>query len=164
MKLIDFLNDIKENEKQVIYYCCKHLLSKKFNIDEDTLEDDDLKELFVNYDKFNKSLNDSAGVIYRQYEAELNDVYKEICNKFNEDFDNKSLYEFRLARVVNQDPRQFLDIEDKDTQEVVVQKLEDKINDILDSKYYNENKEVLSKDLELPVKTLELIKSAAGLV
>lgn len=164
MKLADFLQDIKENEKPVVQYCCNHLLSKKFNIEEDSLDDDELKELFVNYSNFEKSLNDSAGVIYRIYEAELNDVYEAICKRFNVEYDNKSLFEYRLARVVNQDPRQFLDIEDKDTQETVIQKLEDKINDILKSKYYNENKTELAKKLEMPIKTLELIKSAAGLV
>lgn len=164
MKLADFLQNVKENEKPVIQYCCSHLLSKKFNIEEDSLDEEELKELFVDYNSFEKSLNDSAGVIYRVYESELNDVYKAICKMFNVDYDNKSLFEYRLARVVNQDPRQFLDIEDKDTQETVIQKLEDKINAILESKYFNDNKDELSKELEMPIKTLELIKSAAGLV
>ncbi|MFA9374637.1 MAG: hypothetical protein ACERKK_10820 [Poseidonibacter sp.] len=164
MKLSEFLEDIKQNENEVVYYCCNHLLSKKYNVADDALEEDVLKELFVNYDNFTKSLNDSAGIIYKKYEAELNDVYKTICNKFNENYDNKYLFDYRLARVANQEPRQFLDIEDEDTQETVIQKFEDKINDILESKYYNDNKEKLSSDLIIPQKTLELIKSAAGLV
>lgn len=164
MKLSEFLTDIKENEKEVVYYCCKHLLSKKFDVESDSLEDEALKEMFVDYDKFTIALNDSAGIIYRKYEAELNDVYKDICTKFGEDFDNKSLFTYRLARVSNQEAKQFLDIEDKDTQETVVQKFEDKINEILESKYYKENEEELSKELIIPQKTLELIKSAAGLI
>ena len=164
MKLSNFLEEIKQNESEVVYYCCNHLLSKKYNVEADALESDTLKELFVNYDKFSKALNDSAGIIYKKYEAELNDVYKILCDKFDENYDNKYLFDFRLARVVNQEPRQFLDIEDADTQETVIQKFEDKINDILESKYYNDNKEKLSHDLIIPQKTLELIKSAAGLV
>lgn len=162
MKLSNFLEDIKKNEKEVVYYCCNHLLSKKFDVENDSLTDDELKEMFVDYNNFSKLLNDSAGIIYKKYESELNDVYKTICNKFNEDDDNKYLFDFRLARVVNQEPAQFLEIEDKDTQETVIQKFEDKINTILESKYFNDNKDVLSKELILPQRTLELIKSAAA--
>ena len=162
MKLSVFLEDIKKNQEEVVYYCCNHVLSKKYNINEDSVDSDVLKNLFVNYDNFTKALNDSAGIIYKRYEAELNDVYKTICNSFNEDFDNAYLYNYRLARIVNQEPRQFLDIEDRDTQETVIQKFEDKINAILESKYYKENEDKLSQNLIIPQKTLELIKSAAG--
>jgi hypothetical protein len=162
MKLSVFLEDIKKNQEDVVYYCCNHVLSKKYNINEDSVDSDVLKNLFVNYDNFTKALNDSAGIIYKRYEAELNDVYKAICKSFNEDFDNAYLYNYRLARVVNQEPRQFLDIEDRDTQETVIQKFEDKINAILESKYYKENEDKLSDNLIIPQKTLELIKSAAG--
>jgi len=163
MKISEFLANIKETEQEVVYYCCNHLLKKKFDVENDSLTDEQIKELFLNYNTFNTLLNDSAGIIYRKYEAELNDVYQAICKRFNEDSDNKSLFDFRLARVSNQEPRQFLDIEDKDTQETVIQKFEDKINIILDSKYYNSNKDKLSNDLIIPQKTLELIKSAAGI-
>jgi hypothetical protein len=163
MKLSVFLEDVKKNQDEVIYYCCNHVLSKKYNIDEDTVNEETLKDLFVNYDNFTKALNDSAGIIYKKYEAELNDVYKIICKLFNEEFDNEYLFNYRLARIVNQEPRQFLDIEDKDTQETVIQKFEDKINAILESKYYKENQNKLSQQLILPQRTLELIKSAAGI-
>jgi hypothetical protein len=163
MKLSVFLEEIKNNQEEVVYYCCNHVLSKKYNINEDSVDNDTLKDLFVNYDNFTKALNDSAGIIYKRYESELNDVYKTICKAFNEDFDNAYLYNYRLARVVNQEPRQFLDIEDKDTQETVIQKFEDKINAILESKYYKENEDKLSANLIIPQKTLELIKSAAGI-
>jgi len=164
MKISEFLANVKETEKEVVYYCCNHMLSKKFDVENDSLTQEQIKELFLDYNTFNKLLSDSAGTIYRKYEAELNDVYEAICKKFDEEADNKSLFDFRLARVSNQEPRQFLDIEDKDTQETVIQKFEDKINIILDSKYYNSNKDKLSNELVIPQKTLELIKSAAGLV
>ena len=45
----------------------------------------------------------------------------------------------------------------------VIQKFEDKINTILESKYYKENEDKLSANLIIPQKTLELIKSAAGI-
>ena len=164
MKLSEFLADIKSTEKEVVYYCSKHLLSKKYDIENDSVDEAELKEQLLNYDNFTKALNDSAGKIYREYKAELDDVYKAVCQKFNEDFDNKSLFEYRLARVSNQEPKQFLNIEDKDVQETVIQKYEDKINTILESKYYKDHEDSLSRNLEIPQKTLDLIKSAAGLV
>ena len=163
MKLSMFLEDIKRNQEEVVYYCCNHILSKKFDISNDSAESEVLKDLFVNYDNFTKALNDSAGIIYKKYETELDNVYKIICKVFNEEFDNAYVFNYRMARIVNQEPRQFLDIEDKDTQKTVIQKFEDKINAVLESKYYKENKVKLSQNLIIPQKTLELIKSAASI-
>ncbi|MDD3056656.1 MAG: hypothetical protein PHE16_12380 [Aliarcobacter sp.] len=163
MKLSMFLEDIKRNQEEVVYYCCNHILSKKFDISIDCAENEVLKDLFVNYDNFTKALNDSAGIIYKKYETELDNVYKIICKVFNEEFDNAYVFNYRMARIINQEPRQFLDIEDKDTQETVIQKFEDKINAVLESKYYKENEVKLSQNLIIPQKTLELIKSAAGI-
>ena len=163
MKLSMFLEDIKRNQEEVVYYCCNHILSKKFDISNDSAESEVLKDLFVNYDNFTKALNDSAGIIYKKYETELDNVYKIICKVFNEEFDNAYVFNYRMARIVNQEPRQFLDIEDKDTQETVIQKFEDKINAVLESKYYKENEVKLSQNLIIPQKTLELIKSAVGI-
>lgn len=163
MKLSTFLENIKENHEEVVYYCCNHILSKRFDVKEESIEDEVLKDLFVNYEKFTKALNDSAGIIYKKYEAELDDIYKSICNIFKEDYDNAYLYNYRFARIVNQEPKQFLEIQDKDTQATVIQKFEDKINTIMSSKYYINNKEKLSQSLIIPQKTLELIKSAAGI-
>ena len=59
MKLSVFLEEIKKNQEEVVYYCCNHVLSKKYNINEDSVDNDVLKDLFVNYDNFTKSLNDS---------------------------------------------------------------------------------------------------------
>lgn len=162
MKLSEFLNDIKETQSEVVFYCCEHVLSKKYNIDEDSVDNETLKELFVDYNNFNRSLADSIGVIYKKYEAELDDIYNAICAKFDVDSDNKSVFEYRLARVSNQDAKQFIDIEDKDTQETVIQKFEDKINAILSSKFYNEHKDELQQELVIPQKTLDLVKSVAS--
>ena len=160
MNLSVFLENIKNNQNEVVYYCCNHVLSKKFDINNDDVEENVLKDMFINYENFNKALNDCAGTIYKKYEAELDDIYKNICNLFNEDFDNAYVFNYRLTRVKNQEPKQFLDIEDKDTQETVIQKFEDKINTILESKYYKENKDKLEESLIIPQRTLELIKSA----
>ncbi len=159
MKISDFLENIKKNQDEVVYYCCNHILSKKFSTNEDSLEENQLKNFFVDYDNFTKLLNDSAGIIYKKYETELDDVYKKVCDLFNEEHDNIHLFNHRLARVINQEATQFLNIEDKDTQETVIQKFEDKINTILDSKYYKSNIDKLSNELVIPKKTLELIKS-----
>lgn len=162
MKISEFLNNLKANEPEVVHYCCNHLLSKKFDVENDSLTQDEIKELLLDYSNFNKYLNDSAGAIYRKYEAELSDVYEAICKTFDAEADNKSVFDFRFARVINQEPKQFLDIEDKDTQETVIEKFQDKINIILESKYYKNNEDSLSKEMILPQRTLELIKSAAS--
>lgn len=163
MKISDFLDSVKNTKDEAIYYCCQHILSKKYDVKNDSIDEAKLKEIFVDYENFTKLLNDTAGVIYRKYEVELNDIYKAICDMFNEDFDNEYLFNYRLIRVKNQEAKQFLEIEDKDTQETVIQKFEDKINIILTSKYYKNNEDKLSNEMVIPQKTLELIKSAVSL-
>ena len=69
MEISVFLENIKKNQDEVVYYCCNHILSKKFDVNKDNLEDSVLRELFVDYDNFTKALNDSAGIIYKKYEA-----------------------------------------------------------------------------------------------
>ena len=67
MKLLDFLEDIKKNQDEVVHYCCTHLLSKKYNLVDDSVDNETLKELFVNYDNFTKSLNDTGNAILEQF-------------------------------------------------------------------------------------------------
>ena len=43
-KVNSFLEDIKKNQNEVVYYCCNHLLSKKYNINEDSVEEEVLKD------------------------------------------------------------------------------------------------------------------------
>jgi hypothetical protein len=164
MKLSDFLNDIQNNNDEVIHYCAKHLLSKKFNVESDTVNEDELKSLFTDYPTFSTLLNDSSFEIYKKYSSELDKVYNKFCEIFNVDADNESVFKHRLARVSNQDPKHFLNIEDRDHQETVIQKFEDKINIILSSKFYQANENELSKEMIIPQRTLEMIKSAAGIV
>jgi len=162
IKLSEFLNDIKATEEEVVVYCVEHILAKKCNIDEDSMDEETLKEMFVDYNMFNKALADSIGVIYKKYEADMDDIYKVICSKFDVESDNKSVFDYRLARVANQEAKQFIDIEDEDTQETVIQKFEDKINAILESKYYNSHKAELENEMVIPQKTLDLVKSVAS--
>ena len=153
IKLSEFLNDIKATEEEVVAYCVEHILAKKCNIDEDSMDEETLKEMFVDYNMFNKSLADSIGVIYKKYEAEMDDVYEAICSKFNVESDNKSVFDYRLARVANQEAKQFIDIEDEDTQETVIQKFEDKnivgAGFIINLPDLNGDKKLIEKGIEI---------------
>ncbi len=164
MKLSDFINDVEKNNDEVIYYCAKHLLSKKYDVEKDTIDEDELKSLFTDYPTFSTLLNDSSFEIYKKYSSELDQVYNVFCNLFNVDPDNESVFKHRLARVSNQDPKHFLNIEDRDHQETVIQKFEDKINKILSSNFYKSHENELSKEMIIPQRTLDMIKSAAGIM
>ncbi|MEN8717517.1 MAG: hypothetical protein ABF301_02500 [Sulfurovum sp.] len=164
MKLSDFLNDIQNNNKEVIYYCAKHLLSKKYDVENDSIDEEELKSLFTDYSTFSTLLNDSAFEIYKKYSSEIDDIYETFCSIFDIDADNESVFKYRLVRVSNQDPKNFLNIEDRDHQETVIQKFEDKVEKILSSKFYKENESELSKEMVIPQKTLDMIKSAVGMI
>ena len=53
MKISEILNDIENNCSKIASFCAIHMLEKDYNIENDILEDDELKEIFSNYIKYN---------------------------------------------------------------------------------------------------------------
>ncbi len=142
------LKDIQKNYSQITYICLEHFQNKKLNIN---------KEFLLNYSNYDKYLNDIAHIIYNQYESSLDEVYKEVCNYFNEEYDNKYLYEYRLKRLINQEPKLYLQL-DRDIAKNALKKLDNRINLIYNSTYYKNNKEKINKDLSELINELNLVK------
>lgn len=164
MKLSDFLKEIEEKQMQIVYLCVSHILKKQYNIENDNVDYDILKEFFVNYSNYDRYLNDYANTIYNRYESSNDEIYEAMCNYFNESSDNKYLFEYRLKRVENQDPTKYLSIEDEDMRNAAIYRVEDKIKTIKDSLYYKDNADVANEHIEKLEKKIDLIKKAVGLV
>lgn len=162
MKLDDFINSLKEKCSEISILCAIHMIKKRYDIEE-MLEKNELKELLTNYDNYDKLLNDYANVIYNRYESSKDEVYKELCDFYNENSDNKSLFEHRLKRIINQDPTKYLSMEDDDMKKAAILRVEDKIKIIENSFYYQNNKEFSSKEIEKLKKSLEIVKTVVGL-
>ncbi|AXH15027.1 hypothetical protein CP985_01890 [Malaciobacter mytili LMG 24559] len=150
----EILNEIEKNYSKITYLCLEHFKNKK-------LLSNNIKEFLLNYSNYDRYLNDMANIIYNQYESSIDEVYKEVCNYFNEEYDNKYLYEYRLKRVINQDPKVYLQL-DEDIGKNALKKLEDRINLIYQSTYYKKNKEKINKDLFELVNELKLVQKALG--
>ncbi|RXI37362.1 hypothetical protein CRU99_12015 [Malaciobacter mytili] len=150
----EILNEIEKNYSKITYLCLEHFKNKK-------LLSNNIKEFLLNYSNYDRYLNDMANIIYNQYESSIDEVYKEVCNYFNEEYDNKYLYEYRLKRVINQDPKVYLQL-DEDIGKNALKKLEDRINLIYQSTYYKKNKEKINKDLFELVNDLKLVQKALG--
>lgn len=164
MKIIDFLSNLTNKENELIFLCAKHMLNKNFNIEEDELSEDELKEFFINYNNYDKYLNDYANIIYKRYESSNNEIYETLCNFFNENSDNRYLFEYRLKRVSNQDPKLYLSIEDSDMRDAAIYRVENKIKTIEESKFYKENPSFAKDEIQRLKDTINLVKKAVGIV
>lgn len=163
MELEYFLLKVEKKCSKITYFCAIHMLEKRFNIKNDSLEEDILKEFFIDYDNYEKLLNDYGNVIYNKFESSIDEVYSEVCNFLDEDSDNKYLFSHRLKRIINQDPIKYLNIEDEDMRDAAIHRVEDRINVIEESLYYKQNKETLSKEIEKLKKTVQMAKIVVGI-
>lgn len=162
MKIEDLLQNIQNSCSRIAYLCANHMLNKKFLI-ENEIDESILCDFLINFDNYDKLLNDYANIIYNRFESSKDEVFKEICLFLNEDFDNKYLFEYRLTRVLNQDPFKYLNMDDQDMQSEAINRVYDKIEIIENSNYYKNNKDKAIKDIEKLKKSLETVKMAAGI-
>ena len=163
MKIKEFLGNIESNCSKIAYFCSIHMLEKNYDLEKDDLEIDSLKEFFINYNNYEKFLNDYAGVIYKKFESSNDEIYNEICNYLGENPDNKYLFDHRIKRISNQNPLKYLNIEDDELKISAINRLEEKINTIENSFYYKENKELFFKEIDKVKKSLQMVKTVVGI-
>lgn len=164
MNLENFLIDLKSSCSKISYLCIKHMFNKKFDLNnQNDIEDIEIKEFLINFDNYDKLLNDFANIIYNRFESSKEEIFMEICKYLNEDYDNKYFFEYKLTRVLNQDPFKYLNMDDKEMQEAAIERVYDKLEDIENSKYYQNNKGLAQKDIDKLKKSLEMVKMAVGI-
>ncbi|MGB5918898.1 hypothetical protein [Arcobacter sp.] len=161
MELESILKDIEKKCSKVAYLCAAHMIDEKFKNKD--IEDISLKDFFIDYENYEIFLNDYINVIYNKFDSSKEEVYNEICNFFEETPDNKYLFLFRLKKLSNQNPLSYINIEDEDIRASSILKLENKINIIESSTYYKENVKELTEDIIKIKKSLEVVKTVAGI-
>ncbi|MGB7403814.1 MAG: hypothetical protein WA916_14665 [Arcobacter sp.] len=161
MELESTLKDIEKKCSKVAYLCAVHMIDEKFKNKD--IEDISLKVFFIDYENYEIFLNDYINVIYNKFDSSKEEVYNEICNFFEETPDNKYLFLFRLKKLSNQNPLSYINIEDEDIRASSILKLENKINIIESSTYYKENVKELTEDIIKIKKSLEVVKTVAGI-
>jgi len=160
MRISEFLNNIEHSCSEISYFCAKHMLNKFYDISEDDISEDELKDFFANYSIYLKYLNDIAGKIYRQYESSIDEVFYEICTFLNIEADNKYLFEYRVKRLEINEPSRVMRIPDNDIKIQTAKNLQEELSIVLKSKYYKKNEKELSKRIESIKNNLKLLDKA----
>lgn len=158
MKKKEFLNQIKElTDEDVVSLAISHMLSKNF--DENTeVEREKFIEFVSDYINYTKYLNDYMGVICKKYSTEMDEIYKFTCEILEIEWDNKTLFDFRLNRILINTPERVLSIKNDDLLEINLEHLEEELEVLLDSKYFAQNGDSFSKEIELANKNIKTIK------
>lgn len=163
MRIDFFLEKIDKKLPKISYLCAFRMLQKVYTL-EDEIDITVLKEFFIDYNNYEKLLNDYAHIIYKQYESSTEIIYKSLCEYFNEESDNKYLFSYRLNRIINQDPKIYLNFEDIEMRNAAISRVYDKISLIKNSKYYKKNPTLGAKELEELQKSLTLVKRALSII
>ncbi|RXJ70250.1 hypothetical protein CRV08_01400 [Halarcobacter ebronensis] len=162
MNIEEFLNKLQDNCDEIVYLCAKHMINKKFNNLAD-VQEIELKEFFIDYSNYDTYLNDYASVIYNRYESSKEEIYDSLCKYFNEESDNRFLFEYRLKRVINQDPKKYLFIEDEEMRNAAIYRVESKINIIENSKFYRANEKLAIDEISELKRVIALVKKTVGI-
>ncbi len=162
MLINKFLSDIEKSCSQISLLCVKHILNKVYK-DINTVDAQELKELFSNYNNYNKYLNDYAGTIYNKHSSSVNNVYIEMCKFLEIDIDNQYTLEHVIIKLEKQEPALILNLLDDDIKMMTIENFEEKLNSILSSKYYNNNKSQFQSRVDKLSGNLSLVKKALQL-
>jgi len=162
--LKNFLNHIQENSSEITYLCSQHFLFKIYP-QEETQEDEeylqnDLINHLKNYPQLMRYLNDYAGTIYRKYNSSVDDVYAELSKLFDFRLDNEYTIAHIIKKLEKQTPALLMSLTDEDIQIQTIENYIEKLNDIIQSAYYQENLDSLEETVEKLQKNIDLVKRA----
>lgn len=163
MKLSLFLENLEKDVPKIVHFCAIHMLEKDFSVEKDSLKESQIKEFFTDYNHYEKYLNDCAGIIYNKFDSSIDEIYTLLCQYFNENPDNLSLFEYRLSKIGNQDPKHYLSMEDTELRNNAIARLENKINIIENSFYYNHSQHHAKETIQTLKQSLSLVKKAVGI-
>ena len=139
MKAQEFLEELKHyTDEEVVILCANRMLVKHF---EDGFDGDReiFIDFFINYTNYVKYLNDYMGVVCKKFSTEMDEIYKYTCDILNQDWDNESLFNFRLKRLIVNTPDRVLSIKNDDLRQLNLEHMEDELEIILESDFYKSN-------------------------
>ncbi len=164
LKLNDLLDEIKENCTEIAYLSMVRLYGKLYILNEDTLiSKEDFLEVIKNYSLFFRYLNDYAGTIYKKYNSSIEIIYTELCTYYNLDLDNEYRFEHILRKLEKQTPPLLMSLVDDDIQKQTIDNFIEKLVNIKNSNYYNDNQEKLFSKIEKLEKNIALVKKALNI-
>jgi hypothetical protein len=161
IKLIDFLEDIKENCSNITYLSAHHVFKKVHKeFDDVIVERTELLEVIANYPMLMRYLNDFAGPIYRHHNSSVEEIYTELCNYFGINMDNEYTFGHILKKLEKQTPALLMSLTDEDIQQQTVENFEEKLELIRNSNYYQEHKLEVEEKVNKLQNNIDLVKKA----
>lgn len=157
--LNNFLNHIQENASEITYLCSDHTLCKIYDKeDQQQYEQIDFINHLKNYPQLMRYLNDYAGTIYRKYNSSVDEVYAELAQLFEFRLDNEFTIAHIIKKLEKQTPALLMSLSDEDIQLQTIENYIEKLNDIKQSVYYQENLDSLEESVEKLQKNIDLVK------
>ena len=159
MKTQEFLEELAElTDEEVVILCANRMLGKHFEA-----EFDGSREVFVDffkdYKNYVKYLNDYMGVVCKKFSTEMDEIYKYVCDILDQEWDNESLFDFRVKRLLINTPERVLSIQNDDLRILNLEHMEEELEVLLESKFYNENFKNYQTEIELAQKNIKIIQS-----
>ena len=163
MQIIDFIDEVKFNCSEIAYLSTYHILNKLYDDVETQEEDKDtLLDILQNYSLVVQYLNDYAGPIYRRHNSSTKKIYEELSTYFDFDIDNKYTFEHISKKLKMQTPGLIMSLEDEDIKRQTIENFEEKLEFLLSSKYYAQNKDTLEDELNKLLKNISLVRRASN--
>jgi len=162
IKLTDFLDDIADNCSDIAFLSMRHVLNKLYDdVDNNSIDKEELLSIIEDYSLLLRYLNDYAGVIYRKHNSSVNLIYTQLCNHFDLSVDNKYTFEHIIKKLQKQTPSLLMSLSDEDIKIQTIENFCEKLDNVKDSKYYNENKNELIEIITSLEKNIALVKMAS---
>jgi hypothetical protein len=146
MTLQDFYEDFKHKSTYITDLSIRHILDKKYKLDDD-ITHSDIKAILSDYYNYIVHLNDFGFTIYKEHNTSIDDIYKECMAIFELDYDNKSYFEFKFTKLQTKINAKS-NIQDKDILETLLSNIDIDIKAIENLKYFQNNKKTLDPQLQ----------------
>jgi hypothetical protein len=148
INILELEKELNNKYSKIVYKSLYHILKKILKDDIDKkIKLDEIKEIISNYQNYTKFLNDYSTDIYKIYNSSIDEIYLNLCEYFQVEPDNISLYKFRIKKLNISHIEKF-ELLDDDIQEIIIKKYQKNLNLILNSKYYQNNIHLLSNDIK----------------
>lgn len=155
MTINQFLDEFKLKSDTITFLSIQHFLMKLYKDGDEIIN---IEETLSNYPLYLRYLNDFAGKIYKQYDSSIYEIYNNTCQILNIEADNQYLFNYRLARLELNDIARIMNIQNEDIKSQTVEKQFDEFQNLLNSKFYQENQEKYKTKIVKLEKNFELLK------
>ena len=95
-KITQFLDEIYDNCEHISFLSVRHILNKLYDdIENKTLDKNELLNIIQDYSLLLRYLNDFAGVIYKRHNSSVKIIYEDLCRYFKLNTDKKFMMKYQ---------------------------------------------------------------------